>query len=87
MGHNTRYNHVSSEPHYRHYISEICYRLGFEIDREDRSDLDIIWKIEGDSRVKYLDSNEVARNELWFRTWKKLLDEYSLHDESWAYGR
>lgn len=85
--HNSIYDHDGNEAHYKHYISEICYRLGFEIVREDGPALDVMWKIQDGEKKKILDSDERPRNALWFYAWKSLLDEYSLHDTCWAYGR
>lgn len=74
--------------HYQHYISEISYRLGFEVIREDMIDgeQDVIWKIEDGEKTELANSIDHARNELWFYAWRKLLDDYDLHDVFWAYG-
>lgn len=79
--HNNIYDHDKSESGYKHYISEICYRLQIEVIQEG----DITYKIADGDKVEL--AGEHPRNTLWYRSWMSLLDEYSLHDESWAYGR
>lgn len=84
--HNSIYNHDENELHCKHYISEICYRYGFKIQRENTPSVDIIWRTQDGQKLRMLDSNEFPRNTLWYNTWKILLNEYDLNGVDWAYG-
>lgn len=64
-------NYRNTNPkNYKHYISNIAFRFGFEIEETD----DGIYKILDDKKI--LLTEGVNANRRWWKAWRKLSDEY-----------
>ena len=70
--HQNTYNHSESELFYKRYVLNIAYRYKFTVHEEN----DTIYMMENGISIKLSDSEEVARNTLWYSAWMKLQNQY-----------
>lgn len=77
MQHRNQYDHESSEPGYKAYISNIGWRHKFTVIHEEVDGEERLVKVDkgGHSRV-LVETPECARNNLYYRAWMILQNEY-----------